>query len=158
MNNLIGDLKILVSEYSFNLFSIKTQVYLLENDLVSRDVINKISRKQWNNMSKYKYLSEKFIREFQNKVNWNYISCIQKLSEYFIREFKDRVNWEYISQYQKLSENFIREFQNEVDWWLISKCQKLSESFIREFKDKPNFFSGQKPMPVAIGCLEMDVC
>jgi hypothetical protein len=90
----------------------------------------------WINISKYQKLSEGFVREFKDKVSWERISIYQKLSEGFIREFKDEVYWKWISVYQKLSENFIRVFKDKVDWYYISVFQKLSEKFIREFIDK----------------------
>ena len=90
----------------------------------------------WDLISEFQKLSEEFIREFQVKFDWFYISKYQKFSENSIREFQDKVYWFYISKYQKLSENFIREFQDKVDWAYISIYQKLSENFIREFKDK----------------------
>ena len=90
----------------------------------------------WHRISSCQKLSEKFIREFQDKIIWDLISEFQKLSEEFIREFQVKFDWFYISKYQKFSENFIREFQDKVYWFYISKYQKLSEKFIREFKDK----------------------
>ena len=93
----------------------------------------------WDLISEFQKLSEEFIREFQVKFDWFYISKYQKFSENFIREFQDKVYWFYISKYQKLSENFIREFQDKVDWDDISQYQKLSENFIREFKNKLNW-------------------
>ena len=46
----------------------------------------------WGNISKYRFLSEDLIREFEDKLNWMSISCYQKnLSEEFIFEFKDRL-------------------------------------------------------------------
>jgi hypothetical protein len=56
----------------------------------------------WYNFSNYKYLSEDFIREFQDEVSWTTISINQKLSEPFIKEFQYKVNWEIISEYQNL--------------------------------------------------------
>ncbi len=94
------------------------------------DIINAILIDDWTTVSKYKYLSEDFIKEFKDKVNWPYISAHQKLSEDFIREFQDRIDWHNISIYQKLSEKFIREFQDNI---YISAYQKLSEDFIKEF-------------------------
>src|SRR5574344_738435 len=98
-----------------------------------REFQNKV---YWNRISEFQKLSENFIREFQNDVNWVCISTYQKLSEDFIREFKDKVYWVYISRFQKLSENFIREFQDKVNWDCISQFQKLSEDFIREFQNE----------------------
>ena len=88
------------------------------------------------NIDYHKPLSEKFIREFQDKVNWKNISYSQILSEEFIREFQNEVDWEKISFRQKLSEDFIREFKDKVNWGWISIKQKLSESFMREFQNK----------------------
>ena len=109
--------------------------------LVTDEKLNElISRDDWVSISKYKTLSEDFIREFKDKVDWKWISIYQTLSEDFIREFQDKVNWFWISCEQTLSEDFIREFQDKVNWEGISKKQILSESFIKEFKDKVNWF------------------
>ena len=102
----------------------------LGTNYTSLDKIN------WAKISKYKKLSENFIREFQDNINWNYISAYQKLSENFIREFQDKINWRRISRCQKLSEDFIREFKDKVNWYCISKEQKLSEDFIKKNQDK----------------------
>jgi len=104
-------------------------------ELIKKDKVN------WNNISKYKKLSEKFIREFKDKVDWNNISATHKLSEKFIKEFKDKVDWDCISSYQKLSEKFIRELKGKVSWDCISSYQKLSEKFIREFQDKVDWYN-----------------
>ena len=113
--------------------------YFLENwESIDKKDID-FSKEQWREISCYKYLSEVFIREFQNEVCWNYISESQKLSEAFIREFQDKVDWSRISYSQKLSEDFISEFADRVDWYNISFYQKLSEEFIREFKNKVNW-------------------
>ena len=68
--------------------------------------------------------------------DWGMISQINYLSEDFIREFQDKVVWDYVCYKQKLSEDFIREFQNKVNWHWISIHQTLSEDFINEFKDR----------------------
>ena len=75
-----------------------------------------IYNNEWNLISKKKNLSEKFIREFQNKVIWSYISRYQKLSEDLIREFKDKVNWNRVSMKKNLSKEFILEFYDYLDW------------------------------------------
>ena len=79
-------------------------------------------------------MKEKYIKRVE-LIDWWRIS-MQPLSEKFIREFKDKVNWDVISTCQKLSENFIREFKDKVNWECISAYQHLSKDFIREFKDK----------------------
>lgn len=87
----------------------------------------------WKEISKFKYLTEDFIREFQDKVNWLLVSKNQKLSESFIREFQDKVNWSIISSSQILSEDFIIEFKDKVNWDIIFVYQSLSNEFIEKF-------------------------
>ena len=93
----------------------------------------------WQALSRHEFLTEDFIRDFEDEVDWYCISRYQRLSEDFIREFQDRLEMFWIAQYQILSEDFIRDFKNKLDWSLISKCQHLSEDFIREFKDYVNW-------------------
>lgn len=91
---------------------------------------------EWYAISRYKKLSEDFIRQFQDYIDWCALPIRQKLSENFIREFQENMDWYYICTYQNLSEGFMREFKDKIDWRTISKYQKLSENFIEEFQDK----------------------
>ena len=93
---------------------------------------NQLSNHDWVNISEYQKLSEKFIREFQDKVDWSYISEYQVLSENFIREFNGKVYWSYISDKQILSESFIKEFKYKLNWYFICEHQVLSVNFIDE--------------------------
>lgn len=81
-------------------------------------------------------LAEIIADELTNSNDWEEISKYKDLSEDIIRECKDKVNWQYISMCQLLSESFIREFQDRVDWKYISAYDELSNEFIKEFKDK----------------------
>ena len=60
----------------------------------------------WNEISQYQELSEKFIEKHQDKVNRENISWKQKL----IEKYQDKVMWKNISAHQKLSEEFIEKF------------------------------------------------
>ena len=108
-----------------------------ENEKEIRTVIKSGVEMSWRYVSMYQNLSEKFIREFKDKVNWYRISENQNLSEKFIREFKDKVNWYSVFRFQKLSEKFIREFKDKVDWYYISNYQNLSNKFREEFNIQP---------------------
>ena len=55
-------------------------------------IINRLTPNDWIYISRYKTLSEDFIREFKHKVKWYLILKYQTLSEDFIREFKHKVN------------------------------------------------------------------
>ncbi len=79
-------------------------------------------------------LSEKFIREFADKINWINVSFYQKLSEEFIKEFSDKVDWFYISYRQKLSIEFIKEFSDKINWHVICRSTKLSKTFLKKFQ------------------------
>ena len=65
-----------------------------------------------------------------NKKTWIYISSNSNLSEKFIKDFKDKVDWPTICQYQSLSESFIEEFSDKVNWPTISMYQDISDKFI----------------------------
>ena len=110
---------------------IKGYSYLKKDDLI----LYCKSDRYWENISKHKKLSEKFIEKFQNRVDWKYISKYQKLSEKFIAKFQDKVDWKYISKYQKLSEKFIGKFLSHIDWEYISKYQKVFKKMIKN----PNY-------------------
>jgi protein tyrosine/serine phosphatase len=74
-------------------------------------------------------LSEKFIKEFENKVDWDCISICQELSEEFIEKFQNKIDWQFISWYQKLNEKFIRKHLNKLNIKHILKHRKLSNNF-----------------------------
>lgn len=87
----------------------------------------------WCKVSGYQYLSNDFIKDFQDFLDWREISEYQQLNYDMISLFSDKINWFYISQYQVLSEKIMKKFRNKLDWSQISKHQKLSESFILRY-------------------------
>ena len=106
----------------------------------------------WDYLSKYHKLNEKFINVFGEYLNWKYLTKYQKLNEKLIIKFQKKINyscynWDNILKYQRLSENFIREFVNEKireivhvgHWEYITKFQRLSENFIIEFENNLNW-------------------
>lgn len=97
------------------------------------------SKMNWEEISRYKGLSEIFIKKYIDRVDWYLISKYQKLSEDFIEEHTDKIYWYYISIYQHLSESFIDKHTDKVDWNQIFKCQNLSEDFIDKYIDKVNW-------------------
>jgi hypothetical protein len=113
----------------------------------------------WNYITKYQKLNEKFIKKYENKILWNYIWNSQTFSEEYIRELYNKanepysrisLNWVDICIYQKLSENFIREFEDKMFqiefgekvyykslWFsLIFEHQELSKEFKKEFSNR----------------------
>ncbi|GIY13556.1 hypothetical protein CDAR_90391 [Caerostris darwini] len=71
-------------------------------------------------------------REFKDDVNWEKISTYQILSEKFISENEHLVNWGNISKFQTLTEKLILMHAHKVFWPAISRYQKLSDQFIFE--------------------------
>ena len=65
----------------------------MENTLKEANEILGTAYQDWESVSKHKFLTEDFIREFADEVNWSCISANQHLSEEFIREFADKVDW-----------------------------------------------------------------
>lgn len=74
----------------------------------------------WNDISKYRELSENFIEKFKDYIDWNEISRHQILSEDFIEKHKDNLEWGSISSNQILSEDFIKRNEDYVDWEKLS--------------------------------------
>ena len=80
-----------------------------------------------------KDLPEKFVVEFQDKINWRCLCMSQAISEYLIRQFADRVDWDLVCEYQDLSEKFILEFHDKVNW---KKLCFINSSLKNLFKTK----------------------
>ena len=72
------------------------------------------------------------VEEFKYKVNWHSLSRFKKISEDFIREFEYEVVWVYISRVQKLSEEFIYEFQDKLDIDCLIKDNKITKNRLLE--------------------------
>ena len=108
---------------------------MINNNLSEEDIIKKYNN-DWFEISRHQYLTEDFIRKYQDELYWYYISTCQILSEDFIIEFKEKVYWKYIFIYQKLSEKFIiehvTEYKDKVDWEYISWYKNLSLQFIKD--------------------------
>ena len=87
----------------------------------------------WKEISKFKFLNEKFIRLFKDNLYWKYICKYQILNKKFIKEFKNKIFWKNITKYQKLDIDFIKEFVDYLDWNNISERlsrNKLNENII----------------------------
>ncbi len=95
----------------------------------------------WNAFIRKQKVSENFIRNNQDffEPYWDTISSNGKLSEKFMRDFQHKINWNEISMYQKLSENFMREFQDKLSWYYIFYNQNMSKEFMLEFYE--NFYN-----------------
>lgn len=95
----------------------------------------------WQDVSLSKYLTEDFIRRYQDKLDWSVISCVQILSEEFITEFKDKVFWRSISRHQKLSFKFVIKNIELIDIEnFIIKNDKVSQEIKQELKWYLNIF------------------
>lgn len=88
----------------------------------------------WNFISEYPRLSEKFIEKFQEEVNWELICMYQKLSQKFIEKHHDNVEWDIIGGTQKLSNKFILKHLDKLDINEVIQEQKLTEKTIRKIK------------------------
>ena len=89
----------------------------------------------WVKISYFRYLSESFIKKYENKLDLNLITIHQKLSESFIEEHGNKINWHDVSIYQKLSMPFIEKHIKKLHWTNIQGHQRLSESFIEKHKN-----------------------
>lgn len=78
---------------------------------------------------------EETINSLINVINWDVISRYQKLSEKFILEHKSFIDWRIISQYQSLSADFIFNNRYSLNMQKISQYQNLSFDFIKKHAD-----------------------
>ena len=95
--------------------------------------VEEISASTWDFISRQKYLSEDFIREYQDKIKWQWIGYFVELSEDFIREFQDKLNWHDITLTKKLSDDFLFEFQNKIVWNLRFNSHDVSFPIMKKF-------------------------
>lgn len=119
----------------------------------------------WEEISKYQYLTEDFIEKYQDKVNWKSISYYQYyLSEEFLEKHIEKIdfggiigddgrffyfnfiekhldrltkaNWKNLVRYQILSESFMEKYQDKLDWMLIARYQFFGYSFFEKYRHK----------------------
>lgn len=89
---------------------------------------------EWDFISEYLILSEKFIEKYTDNVNWNYISCYQVLSDEFIVKHIDKINPVRLIKEQN---NLARDYDLSED---VEKLiyQKWYQKLKNEYKPKPN--------------------
>jgi hypothetical protein len=110
-------------------------------DIGIKKLESNILFQEWEEISQQRYLSEEFIREFQNSLLLEDVSYFQILSEDFIREFQTKVSWINISSQQKLSDEFLIEFKHKIVWNWYFRCQAPSSFILKKFIIKSNIQS-----------------
>lgn len=58
----------------------------------------------WEKLSYYEELSEKFMTKHEDKLNWGFISGHQKLSKEFIKKYEKKLNMDKVFFFQKMRE------------------------------------------------------
>lgn len=93
--------------------------YIVKNqNNITKEFIEKYNKNiDWTILcDQYHRLTEPFMREFHEYLDWNKISKAQKLSEKFIEDFQNKVNWKYIFNYQSsLSPEFINKWKHKIN-------------------------------------------
>ncbi|HCL4455250.1 TPA: hypothetical protein N2D10_003277 [Clostridium botulinum] len=62
-----------------------------------------LNETDWENISKNKNLTERFIVNFEKNIDWFYINCFENLSEDFLLKFKNKIYWNNIPYSTQLS-------------------------------------------------------
>ena len=75
-------------------------------------------------------------KKIANKLNWDYISSYSKLSERFIIKYKKYVNWHFIYEYQQVSNKFIKKYR----YVLLEDPLYYQKNFFKRLKDKLNYY------------------
>jgi len=102
LNCSVEEFKDKVDWYDFYYFAIFTE-----------DCIEELRAKgAWEeDMLQKPYLSEDFIREFQDYVDWSKIYCYQELSEQFIWDFQDKLNIDSLIKNNKITKERLLELR-----------------------------------------------
>ena len=85
------------------------------------------------------FLTENFIRDYQDKLDWMRVCIKQNLSESFMMEMEDRVLWNYAAENQKMTESFILANAHRLNYYCLVKNRvgvKLSNNLIYELSDR----------------------
>jgi hypothetical protein len=94
-----------------------------------------IYRNQWVKISRFKFLTEDFIRKNASKLDWDFISQYQNLSFDLVKDYQKSVNWDEITKNQNYGIYFIEEFKDKLNWFYLSYNKSFSYSGIRRYKD-----------------------
>ncbi len=87
------------------------------------------------------FLTESFIRDYQDGLDWMRVCIKQHLSESFMMEMENRVLWNYAAENQVMSEQFILDNAHRLNYYCLVKNRvgvKLSDNLIYELSDRIN--------------------
>ena len=110
-------------------------------ELVEKELNKFLEKYNWKNVEEadwywisiYRYLSESFIREFQNKVHWYLISQYHHLSESFIKEFKDKIDIEI--QKKNFAPKSLKQKKLEVKQYAKKYHLKVDNKYLYAFRN-----------------------
>jgi hypothetical protein len=88
----------------------------------------------WEEISKYRFLSEIFLDTYRDELDWSLVSEHQQLSETFMDKYHELLDWDKIITHQILSESFIENYGGH-NRALVACYQKLSETFLDTYID-----------------------
>lgn len=102
-----------------------------------RSIIDKVDANRMYYFIQNRNLSEKFIREFADKLNWSAIceNADQTFTDSFIDEFADKIHWSSETFCKKLSEETTRKYLEKIPLYVVFQNINISEQFRRELID-----------------------
>ena len=127
---------------SFNCDTIKKswwRHYAKHESLSMEDMEKYADYFDWTILCGNQYMTEDFIRKFDNRVNFATLLSHKSLSEKLIEDYCwsfNETEWKNVWEYQKMSIEFIEKHINHADWYFIPRNQKLTIEFWDKYWDK----------------------
>ena len=127
---------------SFNCDTIKKswwRHYAKHESLSMEDMEKYADYFDWTILCGNQYMTEDFIRKFDNRVNFATLLSHKSLSEKLIEDYCwsfEYTEWKNVWEYQKMSIEFIEKHIDHADWYFIPRNQRLTIEFWDKYWDK----------------------
>lgn len=114
--------------------SIHTLEDLADDEYYGYD-INNLSKHEWLEISSFSELSERFIREYHEKLDWVELIDSGALNESLLNDFSHNIvlpfDWEKVAiNYENLSNDFLEKFLDKFSPHILLEYQKISAKLL----------------------------
>lgn len=116
----------------------------MKQNMSKKFIALNITKIDWYTIIKNSNLKLDFVYAFSSIINWTGASRYIYLSEIVLKEFEEKIDWNIISEYRLISEDILFKFKDKINFELLSKNKiqnKQYKYYSKEFilKMKPLF-------------------
>ncbi len=84
----------------------------------------------------YNLFSNKFIKEFQNKINWDKLIIYNpNIYKNIIKKYENKINWTYVSIYQNLTDRFMIKYHKKLNIKCLTIYQQMSDKTLKKLNE-----------------------